>query len=244
MDTEGLDATAAATPATFWEERYAGSGPVWSGGANRTMVDVAEALEPGRALDLGCGEGADAIWLAGHGWTVTGLEISPTAVQRARAAARAAGLGPERLRFAAAGLDGWAGAERYDLVTACFLQPPVALTRTDVLRRAARRVTPGGQLLAVSHAAPPPWSRGGHAHEHRFLSPEEEVGELALDSGDWTTVLGETRTRPATGPDGEAATSTTRSCSSGAVGLTRASGLTGRVPRAARPCPPPVTRPS
>ncbi|KGM12493.1 methyltransferase type 12, partial [Cellulomonas bogoriensis 69B4 = DSM 16987] len=70
-------------PAAFWEDRYAGSGRVWSGEPNATLVDVVAGLTPGRALDLGCGEGGDAIWLARHGWDATGIDISPTAVARA-----------------------------------------------------------------------------------------------------------------------------------------------------------------
>ena len=59
-----------AIPLAYWETRYAGERPVWSGAANVTLVDVLTGLEPGRALDLGCGEGGDAIWLAQQGWRV------------------------------------------------------------------------------------------------------------------------------------------------------------------------------
>lgn len=84
-------------PVDFWEERYGSSGQVRSGRVNATTASVVADLEaagvvPGTALDLGCGEGGDALWLARRGWRVTGLDISPTAIGRARDAAVAAGL--------------------------------------------------------------------------------------------------------------------------------------------------------
>ena len=79
--------------AAEWEERYAGSHKVWSGRVNPTLAAVVEPLVAGRALDLGCGEGADALWLAAHGWQTTGVDVSPTAVERARGHAEEQGLG-------------------------------------------------------------------------------------------------------------------------------------------------------
>ncbi|MBC7291549.1 MAG: class I SAM-dependent methyltransferase [Actinotalea sp.] len=211
-------------PAAFWEDRYARSDRIWSGGVNATLADVVAGLAPGRALDLGCGEGGDVVWLAQRGWVATGLDISPTAVRRARESAAAAGLPPERARFEVADLEAWTGEEPYDLVTASFLQSPVALDRADVLRRAAGLVAPGGHLLVLSHAAPPPWTghddgahddgahgRGAHgeahAHEvdHLFPRPQDELDALRLDPAAWTTVLAETRRRAATGPAGQEA---------------------------------------
>lgn len=164
-------------PAAFWEDRYAGTGRVWSGRPNATLADVVAGLAPGRALDLGCGEGGDVVWLARQGWAATGLDISPTAVRRAREAAAAAGLPPERARFEVADLEAWTGQEPYDLVTGSFFQSPVALDRADVLRRAAGLVAPGGHLLVLSHAAPPPWTaydadgHGGDADAHDGAHP-------------------------------------------------------------------------
>jgi SAM-dependent methyltransferase len=192
------------TPAQFWEARYADSDRVWSGRPNQALVDVASDLPPGRALDLGCGEGGDAVWLAGRGWRVTGVDISPTAIARARAAATAAGV--PAIHWEAHDLASWRGDDSYDLVTACFLHSPVELQRTEVLRHAASLVAPGGHLLIVSHADYPPWASESHrAHEHRFLTPAEEIDELALRPGEWDVETAETRRREATGPDGEPA---------------------------------------
>ena len=204
-----FDAAVAATawpevaPADFWEERYAGSGRVWSGRVNHSFGAVASALEPGTALELGCGEGADAIWLAEQGWQVTGVDISPTAIRRASEAA--SGL-EGRARFVAADLSEWSDPATYDLVAATFLHSPVTFDRTSALRRAADRVGPGGHLLVVSHAAVPPWADVPDGHHHRFLSPSEEIDALDLDPAAWDVRIAEIRTRPATTPDGEQAT--------------------------------------
>lgn len=200
-DSEAARAAASwpvVAPADFWEERYAGTDRVWSGRVNRVLADVAAGLVPGRALDLGCGEGADAIWLAAQGWDSTGVDISPTAIARAVGAAREAGVA-DRARFVVGDLSALPG-ERYDLVTASFLHSPVELPREDILRRGAACVAPGGHLLITSHAAAPPWSR--HGHEHRFPTADEEVAQLGLDGPDWEVVVAESRTREAVGPDG------------------------------------------
>ena len=193
----------ATDPTAFWEEKYAGSAGIWSGKPNRALVDEAAGLVPGRALDLGCGEGGDALWLAGHGWTVTGLDLSPTALGRAEAAARAAGL-DDRLRWQVADLGDpatWPDAAPYDLVTACFLQTPLEFPRAGVLRRAAGHVAPGGRLLVVAHAAPPPWSDVPAERHDEFPTVERELDDLALDDG-WVIEVAEVREREATGPDG------------------------------------------
>ncbi len=194
--------TADPAPATFWEQRYAEADRVWSGRPNAALVDVVGALPPGRALDLGCGEGADAIWLAGRGWDVSGVDISPTAVARATDAARAAGVDA---RFVAADLATLTDDDAFDLVTASFLHSPVALDRTDALRRAAERVSVGGRLLIITHAAPPPWASPEHVRDHKFVSPADDLRGLALDPETWTTEIADVRTRAAVAPDGSTA---------------------------------------
>ena len=75
------------TPAQFWERRYGNAGAVWSGHVNRALADIVAGFEPGRSLDLGCGEGGDVLWLAEQGWEATGYDLSATAVERAASAA-------------------------------------------------------------------------------------------------------------------------------------------------------------
>ncbi len=189
--------------AEAWEFRYAESPKRWSGNPNATLVDLVGSLAPGRAIDLGCGEGADAVWLARQGWTVLGVDISATAVTRGRAAAIEAGLPEERIAFEAHDLTTWEPEGEVDLVTASFFHSREELARTEILRRLAGHVAPGGHVAIVSHAAPPPWSE--HAHlEEQLLDAAGEVAALALGD-DWEVVLAEHRERAATSPSGESA---------------------------------------
>ncbi len=211
------------TPAQYWEDRY-GTEHVWSGKVNATTAAVVaqlsrESAAPGRALDLGCGEGADAIWLAERGWDTTGVDISTTATERARLAALEAGLPDDRIRFVAADLSAWASSPAaegdpsgglldgpFDLVTASFLHSTVELARTAILRRAADTLAPGGHLLIVSHAAPPPWASELDRHGHEeLLDPAGELAALALDPDRWHTELAETRRRQVMDPEGRPA---------------------------------------
>jgi SAM-dependent methyltransferase len=188
--------------AHFWETRYADADRVWSGRPNQTLVDLVAGVPAGRALDLGCGEGGDVIWLAQRGWQVTAVDISATAIARGAAAAARLGVPDEHIHWYAHDLSTWKSEAQYDLVTASFLHSPVEFARTDVLRRAAEVVAPGGYLVILSHADLPPWSKY-RDHEHRFLTPTEEVAELDLPSDEWETRVAETRSREATGPDGQ-----------------------------------------
>lgn len=189
-------------PTEFWENRYGEKDAIWSGRANWMLVDTVADLPPGRALDLGCGEGGDAVWLAERGWTVTGVDISPTAVARATRAAADRGLPAE---FRAVDLETWRTDESFDLVTACFLQSPLAFGREQVLRRAAGLVAPGGHLLSVAHAAAPPWSGMAGDPTMVFPTPDGDLAALALGR-DWDVLIAQVRTRPATDPDGRETT--------------------------------------
>lgn len=202
--------------AQFWEDRYADTSRVWSGRPNQVLVDVAAELPVGRALDLGCGEGGDAIWLAERGWQVTGVDIASTAIGRARDAASAAGIPANRIRWHAQDLASWTGDDGdgdggYDLVSACFLQSWFDFPRAEILRNAATLVAPGGHLLVVAHAAPPPWADlpdgnghddHGHGHDHLFPAPDDELRDLDLPESDWEVLVAKTRDRDAHGPDG------------------------------------------
>ncbi|MCC6494684.1 MAG: class I SAM-dependent methyltransferase [Propionibacteriaceae bacterium] len=192
-------------PTEFWERRYAEKPQIWSGRVNQVLAEVAGQLTPGRALDLGCGEGGDSLWLAGQGWEVTAVDISTTALERGRAAAKAAGIGADRIHWVAADLAAWEPGSDYELVSAFFLQSPVELDRSRILRAAAARIVPGGHLLMVSHAAPPPWASGlaGHEHHRTFLTPQQEIAALDPADGEWEQLIVETRQRAATGPDGQ-----------------------------------------
>lgn len=132
-----------------WDSRYAEQERLWSGNPNGALVAEVEGLSPGRVLDVGCGEGADAIWLARRGWDVTALDVSSVALERAQQHAREAGV---EIRWVHAGL---AEAElppaSFDLVSAQY--PALLRTPDAVAERALlAAVAPGGLLLLVHHA--------------------------------------------------------------------------------------------
>ena len=188
------------SPTEYWEQRYSGSERVWSGKVNATMASVVAELSPGTAIDLGCGEGGDVLWLAEQGWTALGLDISATAVGRARDEAAARGL--DGASFEAVDLDAWEPEPAsVDLVTASFFQSNVALDRTAILRRAMTALRPGGRLVSVSHAAPPSWARD---HPATMVSVQDEAAQLVRSAKEWEVELAAERPRAATAPDGSA----------------------------------------
>ena len=186
------------SPTEYWEQRYSGSGRVWSGKVNETMASIVAELTPGAAIDLGCGEGGDVLWLAEQGWSALGLDISAIAVGRAREEAAARGL--DRATFEAVNLDAWKpDPATVDLVTASFFQSSVALDRTAILRRAMTALRPGGRLVTVSHAAPPSWAKD---HPAKMVSVQEEAAQLGGQAEEWEIERAEERPRAAAGPDG------------------------------------------
>lgn len=166
----------------FWEERYGQKDRIWSGRVNPVMAATVEPLKPGRALDLGCGEGGDAVWLARQGWLVTGVDISATALERAAAHLADAGLA-DRVTLERHDLVHGFPEGEFDLVSAQFLQSPIDFPHDQVLRQAASAVAPGGLLLIVDHGAAPPWSDHAHAE---FPTAQETFESLRLDPGKWT----------------------------------------------------------
>ena len=186
----------------FWEGRYGERDQVWSGEPNAALVETTTGMAPGRALDLGCGEGADSVWLAGQGWQVTAVDISATAIRRARTLAATRSGAEAQITWLVEDLATWEPTGTFELVSSCFLHSPVGLPRGEVLRRAATHVAPAGHLLVVAHAEAPPWARERHHDEHAFPGPAEELDSLALDSKEWEVTVSEVRTRAASDPDG------------------------------------------
>lgn len=185
----------------FWENRYrtgrGEDGRMWSGRVNATVEAQVAGLTPGTALELGCGEGADALWLAGHGWTVTAVDLSAAALEVAALHATREGLA-DRVTWQQADLTTWHPTQEYDLVTSAFLHSPFEFPREAILRRAASAVAPGGRLLVVGHAASPPGS--GHDHDPDappLPTPAEVLTALDL-SADWIVESTTTVERAAT----------------------------------------------
>jgi chemotaxis protein methyltransferase CheR len=185
-----------------WEEHYSAKPQVWSGRVNTQLAAIAPQLGGGRALDLGCGEGADAIWLAGQGWTVVAVDVSGTALARARAAAGEAGVGC--IEFVQRDVTASFPEGSFDLVSACFLHSTVDMDRPAILRRAAAAVARSGALLIVDHAAAPPWAT--KMHDHPFPSAQTVVAGLNLDDAQWSPQRMAAVSRAATSPDGEPVT--------------------------------------
>ncbi|MFT2816703.1 SAM-dependent methyltransferase [Leifsonia sp. A12D58] len=188
--------------ADFWEHRYSERDSIWSGNPNAALVTEASSLPAGRALDLGCGEGADSIWLAERGWQVTGLDISTTALERARREAESRGVA-EATTWLQQDLSTWEPTELYDLVSAHFLHSPVELPRERILQSAASAVAPGGTLLIVGHAEVPAGITSSHPHVVSFPTAPETVDQLGLVEPEWAVTVCENRPRTWTSPDGE-----------------------------------------
>ncbi|MDF3148256.1 MULTISPECIES: class I SAM-dependent methyltransferase [unclassified Streptomyces] len=192
--------TSALKAAEFWEARYRDGGRLWSGRPNSLLVQEASGLRPGSALDLGCGEGADAVWLASRGWRVTGVDISHTALERAALHAAEAGVS-DRTVWERHVLGESFPQGSFDLVNAQYLQSPIALDQQRILRQAADAVTPGGTLLIVMHAGWPSW-QSEPPFEAQFPTLQSVLDELALPKDDWTVETMEVVRRASLSPDG------------------------------------------
>lgn len=215
MEHQGHDGAA-----RHWDEMYRSRPRVWSGRPNPQLVAEAAALQPGTALDLGCGEGADALWLAEQGWTVTAVDVSAVALERAEQHAAGSTAG-NRITWLQRDLDAWAPEEQFDLVSAQFLHSTEAPWQRPH-GVAAGAVRPGGTLLIVGHHPDglPPWrsssdqdshsngrSHGGGAHAgpDMFFTAEQAAAELGIAPPGWRVEVAARRQREATGPDGQSA---------------------------------------
>ncbi|WP_426594729.1 class I SAM-dependent methyltransferase [Cellulomonas sp. McL0617] len=181
----------------FWDERYSSADRIWSGNPNPHLVSVVSPLAAGTALDVGSGEGADAIWLASHGWDVTAIDISQVALDRSAALAGALSISWEQRDVLTWG----PGVDRFDLVSAQFMHLP-----SDALRslhgRLAAAVRPGGTLLVVGHHP----SDHGSTQIQRpdradLLFTAEDIG-VTLDPAQWD-VTASSPSRTVVGTDGQ-----------------------------------------
>ncbi|GAA1877837.1 SAM-dependent methyltransferase [Streptantibioticus ferralitis] len=190
--------------AQFWDARYAQSDQIWSGNPNSVLVREAADLTPGTALDLGCGEGADAIWLAQRDWRVTAVDISRVALDRAAKHAATAGV-RDRIDWQQYDLAASFPSGTFDLVSAQFLHSPGDLPRERILHTAASAVAPGGVLLIAGHTAFPTSEHSPHS-EMRLPTPDEVIEDLDLPEGQWEVLVKEEHERVQTGPDGQLTT--------------------------------------
>ena len=181
QDERREERSGSAAQATEWDARYSErDGAKWSGRPNGRLLAEVASLTPGRALDVGCGEGADAIWLARNGWTVTAIDISEVAVIRAREAAERAGAAVEWVRGDVLQTPFPAGS--FDLVSMQYPALPKAAGQAAV-RALLGTVRPGGLLLAVYHDL-------GDEHRERMKSHGVDPADY-VDVDDLGRLLGD-----------------------------------------------------
>jgi SAM-dependent methyltransferase len=199
MDDERMERWTAAN----WDQRYGEKDALWSGHVNAALEEQVTGLTPGRALDVACGEGGDALWLAEHGWQVVAVDISTVALDRARAQAEARGLA-DRVDWQQRDVLVWRPeATTYDLVSVTFLHFPPVL-RTSVYEGLAGAVRPGGSFLVVAHHPSDLETTVGRPPEPDLFFTSEE---LVADLGDeWAIESASVRPKTATDAEGREVT--------------------------------------
>lgn len=187
----------------FWETRWAQAlrehGDRMPGRApNRHLVETAAQLRPGLALDAGCGNGAEALWLAGNGWRVTAVDFSAVALESGRAVAQMVGTDvAQRIKWVEGDLGNWTpAARRYDLVISLYVH--VAGAMQEMVGRLAAATAVGGNLLLVGHRpVDPATGEATPAAGQSQVSVEAVVA--ALDPDEWEVIVAEDRPRAAAG---------------------------------------------
>jgi SAM-dependent methyltransferase len=187
----------------FWNGVYAARPAAVDPRPNACLTETVTGLPPGDVLDLGCGNGGDALWLARLGWHVTAVDISSVAVERLRGAALAHGVSG-RISAQQHDLRGAFPDGAFDLVCAHYLHTPLDLDRAAVLRAAAHALRPGGRLLVVDHGSTAPWS-WAQDPDVCHPAPQEVARDLDLAPGTWAVERADAPVRTATGPDGRTA---------------------------------------
>jgi SAM-dependent methyltransferase len=190
----------------FWDARYRSAAAIWSGNPNPHLVACVTDLAPGSALDVGSGEGADAIWLATRGWQVTGIDLSTVALERAARLAADAGQDiAERIRWEQADVLSWDPTPRqFDLVSAQFMHLPRP-AREALHRRLSAAVRPGGTLLIVGHHPSDLETSMHRPNLPDFFFTADEVA-AALSADEWQSIVAAAPERQALDPEGRAVT--------------------------------------
>jgi ubiquinone/menaquinone biosynthesis C-methylase UbiE len=181
--------------AAGWDERYAGSELVWGSGPNTFVAAELEGLAPGRALDVACGEGRNAIWLATRGWHATGVDFSATGIARARQLAAEAGVGEGTEFVVGDVVTGPLPPGPFDAVVVAYLQLP-AEQRRAALRLAAQALAAGGVLLVVAHDSSNLTEGVGGPQDERVLYTAEDVVADLADLPDLVVERAERVERP------------------------------------------------
>lgn len=187
----------------FWEEIYQNKSPTGDGKPSGVLEKYVSGRTAGVALDLGCARGDDAVWLAQQNWSVTAVDISSTAMDYAKANALRNGVA-DHITFEQHDLAETFPDIQCDLVSAMFLQTPIAFPRAKVMGQAAISLRPGGLLLLVTHGSVAPWSWGNP--DEILSTARENLNDLNLVNSEWTEIFVGSSERQATGPGGQTAT--------------------------------------
>jgi SAM-dependent methyltransferase len=182
-----------------WDRRYATRDLVWTSEANRFLIQEVDGLAPSRALDLACGEGRNAIWLAARGWRVTGVDFSKVGLEKARQLEDARGVHAEWI--AADLLDYRPEPEAFGLVIVFYLHVP-ATQRTPILNSAASAVASGGTFLLVGHDSSNISQGHGGPQDPTVLYTAEDVNRDLRGTG-LRIERAERVERPVQAPEGE-----------------------------------------
>ena len=174
----------------MWDDRYRERGAVFGSEPNRFLVEVAVDLERGTVLDLGCGQGRNALWLASQGFAVTGLDLSPVAIEQAREVAAEQGLDAA---FEAVNLMAWQpDGQVWDLVVLAYIHLPEDM-RKAIHATAVSAVAPGGRIVLIAHHLDNFGSGTGGPSNPDWLFTE---GQLADDFSSLQIVRNERVVRP------------------------------------------------
>lgn len=166
-------------PRAMWDRRYSASELIWSATPNATLAGEVADLPPGRALDLGCGEGRNAIWLAEKGWQVTAVDFSAVGIEKARQLAATRGV---EVKWDVANLTEYhlEPAAAYDLVFLTFIH----LARKDfvgLLRKAEDALAPDGRLIVIGHDSSNLTEGVGGPQDPNVLYSHQDVAQAVPD---------------------------------------------------------------
>ena len=200
----------------YWDQIWTGerAGSMGTSDANPHLIQEVGGLPPGSAIDAGCGAGAEAIWLATHGWTVTAADVAEAALELAEQRAAAAGVAGQ-VQWVQADLSTWEPDGQYDLVTTHYAHPE--MPQLEFYDRIASWVAPQGTLLIVGHLR-----HQGHDHDHRSTQSDGHGDEQTqppsaatatadaitalLDPGVWAIATAKESHRTLPGPGGRPTT--------------------------------------
>ncbi|WP_378740558.1 SAM-dependent methyltransferase [Nocardia brasiliensis] len=188
---------------TFWDEVYATRPAATDPQPNYRLPEAVTDLPPGRVLDLGCGDGGDALWLARRGWHVTAVDISAVAVERLADLAHSRGVA-DRVVAEQHDLRKSFPQSQFDLICAHYLHTAFDLDRATVLRAAAHALRAGGRLLVVDHGSTAPWW-WDQVPNVRYPTPRDVAAGIDLDPATWQVERADAPRRIATGPGGHTA---------------------------------------